>query len=310
MRIFLLPISTRRSLLYCERIPRDPAAPKSYVDRITSKANEIWASWERKDSGWQKQIVVYGNKVLRRIPFEEWGLKTLPPLTDKRKQLWQDGKSKVQVLFPALFLQEKRVPPILRQLATERQSLHRRKMWWSIVAMPITAPFALIPIIPNIPFFYLAFRAYSHWKALSGSKHLEFLLSHNAFVPQPSTELNEGYAVGLIHRTRAESRLSPAPTRENVEEVARLIQHQTNGGTEDVMLLQGWNGKLLAERFKLPEMEAEVERAVEQVEASIKAREELMEEKREIEKHTRKTWIDVDKARQSEAIEQKQKKRV
>lgn len=45
------------------------------------------------------------------------------------------------------------------------------------------------------------------------------------------------------------------------------------------MLLQGWNGKLLAEEFKLPEMEVEIERAVEQVEAAISKAEEAKIEK-------------------------------
>lgn len=45
------------------------------------------------------------------------------------------------------------------------------------------------------------------------------------------------------------------------------------------MLLQRWNGKLLAEEFKLPEMEVEIERAVEQVEAAISKAEEAKFEK-------------------------------
>lgn len=140
--------------------------------------------------------------------------------------------------------------------------------------------------IPNIPFFYLVFRAYSHWKALSGSKHLEFLLKHNLIKPTPSTELDEAYAAGLIHPRRDDSRNSPPPTKEQIEEVAEIVERQTNNGSEDVMVLQKWNGKLLAERFHLPEMEVEIERAVEQVESSIKAKEELKEEKQEIEKST------------------------
>jgi hypothetical protein len=285
MRLFLLPISTRRSLIYCERIAQDPAAPRTYADRITTKANETWAGWERRERGWQKTLTIYGNKILRRIPFEEWGLKTVPALSDRRKQVWLEGQKKMEVLFPGLFVEEKKIPDILRALATERQQLHRRKLYWSLAGLPITAPFALVPVIPNIPFFYLAFRAYSHWKALSGSKHLQFILEHNALALRASAELDEGYAAGLIARTREMSRKSPAPTREEAQRVARVVEGQTNGGTEDVMLLQGWNGKLLAERFRLPEMEIEIERAVEQVEGSIKAKEELMEEKREIERH-------------------------
>jgi hypothetical protein len=41
--------------------------------------------------------------------------------------------------------------------------------------MPIVVPFALVPVIPNLPFFYLAYRAFCHWKALLGAKHLEWL---------------------------------------------------------------------------------------------------------------------------------------
>ncbi|KAF2101810.1 hypothetical protein NA57DRAFT_34864 [Rhizodiscina lignyota] len=288
MRLFLLPISTRRTLIYCERIAQDPNAPRTIADRATSKVNETWISWERKEKGWQKTLTNWGNKVLRQIPFEEWGLKTIPSLTDKRKEMWLSGKSKMEVLYPGLYLESSKVPTILKALATERQALHRRKLYWSLIGLPITAPFALVPVIPNIPFFYLAFRAYSHWKALAGSKHLQFLIENKALRHSPSPALDQAYTAGLMYRTREISRNSPAPTREEAQRVAKLVQEQTNGGSEDVMLLQGWNGKLLAERFKLPEMEVEIERAVEQVEKSIKAKEELMEEKREIERAAEK----------------------
>lgn len=107
--------------------------------------------------------------------------------------------------------------------------------------------------------------------------------------PNPSWELDEVYTAGLMYPTRAISRAAPRPTKEQAEEVARVVEQQTNGGTEDVMVLQRWNGKLIAEQFKLPDMEVEIERAVEQVENSIKAKEELMEEKLELEKATAKT---------------------
>jgi hypothetical protein len=89
-----------------------------------------------------------------------------------------------------------------------------------------------------------------------------------------------------MYPTRDVSRKAPAPTPEQCEAVARLTQRQTNDGQEDVMLIQKWNGKLMAERFKLPDMGIEIERAVEQVESKIKAKEELVEEKKEIEKAT------------------------
>jgi hypothetical protein len=122
--------------------------------------------------------------------------------------------------------------------------------------------------------------------ALRGAQHLEFLCKNNLIRHNPSPVLDELYAAGLMYPTRNISRKAPNPTREQCKTVANLIQKQTNDGQEDVMLLQKWNGKLLAERYRLPQMQIEIERAVEQVEKNIKAKEELVEEKQEIEKAT------------------------
>jgi hypothetical protein len=85
MRLFLLPISTRRTLIYCERLQPTlaPGQKPPILDRLLSKTSETWTKWESADKGWQKKVTVYGNELFRRIPFEEWGLKTLPPLTDE-----------------------------------------------------------------------------------------------------------------------------------------------------------------------------------------------------------------------------------
>lgn len=174
MRVFLLPISTRRTLLYCERAGANittsaagasTAPSRSYLDRITVKANTTWTEWERAESGWKKTLTVQGNKILRRIPYEEWGLKTVPALTEGRKKLYLEGVStrssiekeeeedkakvgkgkKVDIVFPGQYLEENRVEGILGKLV-ERGALHRKRLWWSIVGMPISAPFALIPM--------------------------------------------------------------------------------------------------------------------------------------------------------------------
>lgn len=291
MRLFLLPISTRRSLIYCEKLHEKAAAERSLLDKITFKANETWVAWEKDEKAignWKRKVTFYGNQALKRIPYEEWGLKTVPALTAKRRKAIEDGSEKWNVVFPALYLPQDKMPAVLKQLATERQAMHRRKMLWSIVAMPFSAPFMLIPVIPNLPFFYLVYRAWSHWKALNGSKTLAFLLSRNLPTPTPSALLDEVYTAGLIHPTRDASRAAPRPTPAQTQEIARVVQQQTNGGKEDVMVLQRWNGKLIAEQLGLPDLELEVERAVEQVRGSLEKEKEarLKEEKQELERAT------------------------
>lgn len=158
MRIFLLPISTRRALIYCEKQP--PSSKTSYADWAINKASTTWADLEKAPKGWKKSLVNLGNGIFRRIPFEEWGLKTLPSYSKSTVE----NAAVTKVLFPGRFLEEGKVPGLLARIATERQKLHKQRMGWSIVGMPLTIPVAILPVIPNIPLFYLAFRAWSHYK--------------------------------------------------------------------------------------------------------------------------------------------------
>lgn len=58
---------------------------------------------------------------------------------------------------------------------------------------PLTAPFAIIPIIPNFPFFYVLWRAWSHYKAWKGAEYLEDLLKLGMIVEKPSKDLDAVY---------------------------------------------------------------------------------------------------------------------
>ena len=148
MRLYLLPISTRRTLLYCQRF-NTPAAAESqttWADRIQAKAARTWSGWEKRDRGWQKAVVNYGNYLLRRIPYEEWGLKSVPPLSQRRREVELDGSEKVEVIYPQSLLSKERIPKIIGQLATEREALHKARLIWCFVGMPITIPIALIPL--------------------------------------------------------------------------------------------------------------------------------------------------------------------
>ena len=282
MRLFLLPISTRRTLIYCERLQPtlSPGQKPPLADRILTKTSETWTKWESAEKGWQKQVTNYGNQLFRRIPFEEWGLKTLPPLTKTReKEMVETGRLRFDVLFPGKFVKEESVLGTLKRLATERQALHKSKLWQSVALMPVTAPFALVPVVPNLPFFYLCFRAYSHFRALYGGRLLARVLegssvgggekSESLVRAVPESRLDAMYAGGLVHATRQAMRLAEPVSAQDIERVSGVVASQAEGEGEEVMVLKKWNGKLLAEEFGLPEMEVEIERAVEQVERDI-----------------------------------------
>ena len=146
MRLFLLPISTRQSLIYCQKRSRLPGQT-TYIDRITSKASERWMLWEKYESGWQKKITEYGNKLFQRLSYEEWGLKSIPPLSENRRAEELERRTKSSVEYPSSILGEERVRELLKWYASsEKQNYHRKWMWVSVVGMPITAPVALVPV--------------------------------------------------------------------------------------------------------------------------------------------------------------------
>jgi len=146
MRLFVLPISTRQALIYCQKAARKPSAELSYSDRISKKAAETWAAWETADRGWKKQVVKYGNAGLQRIPYQEWSLKSFPPSNPQVQAEQLVENKKFDVVYPGNIMRPDDVPKVLSRLARERKQLHWNRFVGSMVALPITAPFALVPL--------------------------------------------------------------------------------------------------------------------------------------------------------------------
>lgn len=146
MRLYLLPISTRRTLLYCQKLKTPESKQQTWGDWVQSKAARTWSEWEQKESGWQKKVVGYGNHALRRIPYEEWGLKSVPPLSQRRREGELAGTEMVEVVFPKSLLSMDKVPKVLQTLATEREALHKKRLLWCFVAMPLTIPVGILPV--------------------------------------------------------------------------------------------------------------------------------------------------------------------
>lgn len=94
------------------------------------------------------------------------------------------------------------------------------------------------------------------------------MLQKNAIDLTSSERLDQFYAAGLAKSADETVANVPALAAEEVEQAAVKIDEEVAAGKE-ALLLRRWNGDLLAEEFKLPEMEMEIDRAVEQVQKAL-----------------------------------------
>ena len=128
-----------------------------------------------------------------------------------------------------------------------------------------------------------------HYKAWYGSRLLDHLTTNKLIQHTASKQMDEMYAAGLLHPEPHVVRDNEKPAEADIEKVASDVEAQVQGGLEEVMLLRRWNGKLIAEGFHLPEMEVEIERAVEQVENAIKEKNKPQQDAKQEEAGTQKT---------------------
>jgi hypothetical protein len=103
----------------------------------------------------------------------------------------------------------------------------------------------------------MLFRAWSHWRALYGAKHLELLAKHDLIDPVAEPKL------GRVYEGAQSSPLASG----NAEAASE-------SNTKDVMLLDHSASKKIADDFGVPELQVEIERAIEQVEKSLGKEEE------------------------------------
>lgn len=138
------------------------------VDFISDKMNRAWTALEKAPDGTLKnKIHGLGLHLLARVKPSEVFLKSIS------KEV-----SQVEITYPTS-LNARLVRRRLRHTATRGSIIHKKYFYGSVTLLPLTAAFTILPL-PNIPFFWVLFRTYSHWRALQGSERLLHLVSDSS----------------------------------------------------------------------------------------------------------------------------------
>ncbi|KAL6996174.1 hypothetical protein U1Q18_006308 [Sarracenia purpurea var. burkii] len=138
------------------------------IDFASNKMNRAWTGLEKAPPGsFKNKLYGLGLRLLARVKPSEIFLKSIS------KEV-----TKVEVTFPSSF-NVRLVRRRLRHIALRGIAIHKRYFYGSVSLLPLTTAFAVLPL-PNIPFFWISFRTYSHWRALKGSERLLQLVSDSS----------------------------------------------------------------------------------------------------------------------------------
>ncbi|EPQ26090.1 uncharacterized protein PFL1_06298 [Pseudozyma flocculosa PF-1] len=259
----------------------DPQRKAPLSKRLLQRASAFWIDLGRTDQkstlDWKRRTYVTGERLMDRIEYQEWALKGIDPAMDPKliaAQAAVDGgqgseksavdagaSPQIPLLYPPSLLKPEPLIASLKNLTDQRTPHHYKRFWVCVVGMPFTIPFALIPVVPNLPFFYLVYRAWSHWQAYKSSAFLSGLIAQNRLVAQQSPELDSIYA---------EAAPPPAEPAASSREEGKKASESRPSDDDERMLLKRHHIELLMGRLELPEScKADLRRARLQVERSM-----------------------------------------
>ncbi|EYU21257.1 hypothetical protein ABFS82_09G129600 [Erythranthe guttata] len=145
------------------------------VDFVSNKMNRAWSNLENAPQGTIKnKIHGLGLKLLSRVKPSEIFFKSIP------KDI-----NRVDIVYPSS-LNPRLVRRRLRHIAFRGSVIHKKYLYGSAILLPLTSFFMVLPL-PNIPFFWILFRTYSHWRATQGSEKLLQLVSEASSNPNESS---------------------------------------------------------------------------------------------------------------------------
>ncbi|KAL1317596.1 hypothetical protein HN51_069681 [Arachis hypogaea] len=145
------------------------------ADYCSNKMDKAWIGLEKSpDGSIKKKIHGLGLWLLSRVEPSEIFLKSMS------KEV-----TSVEVIYP-LSLNAQLVRRRLRHIAMRGTIIHRKYLYATVSVIPLTSVLMVLPL-PNVPFFWFSFRAYSHWRGLQGSEKLFQLVSDSSKMSNTST---------------------------------------------------------------------------------------------------------------------------
>ncbi|CAH6719310.1 hypothetical protein CLIB1444_02S05578 [[Candida] jaroonii] len=209
--VIALPITTKKSYIYCHHKPSllSSTQARSFplITKLENKATALvlkgWSKLSNSKISINVKVTNFVRKLLNSIHYEEACLRSFPSrksmireineealnnisdMTDKNNKLIQTQIDELNIplnqikpipLFHPKFINTTNINNQLNAFKDDAYSNHLKYAIICGIGIPLSLPFALVPVVPNVPGFYIAYRFYCNVKALMGINHLKYLL--------------------------------------------------------------------------------------------------------------------------------------
>ncbi|RPD77336.1 hypothetical protein L226DRAFT_532145 [Lentinus tigrinus ALCF2SS1-7] len=232
--------------------PPDSKKSSSWINWAVVKSSDLWAGLGKaKEGTWKRRAFLYGERLVDRLDFEELALKSLDPsLGPKISDIVPHGqKAKSTPVLPMVYPSSVCSAPIphLHSLLEKRSPRHKKGFIFWLAVSPLTAPFMIIPVIPNFPFFFCIWRSWSHYRAYKASQYLDGFLQQGAIVPEGSPQLDAIYA------KYAPPRPPPESADTTTSEKPQPSSEEKSSSSSSILLLSKEAVPELQKMLELPE---------------------------------------------------------
>ncbi|SCU91970.1 LADA_0F13344g1_1 [Lachancea dasiensis] len=201
VKLIAIPITTHKLFVYHKHMPRVLNVGSrlvKYEARALQKAAKIWAKLEKSQGKLNQKVVGFVNLMLDKTPWTEDSLNTIPSENYIMKRVKENEDERLLTLeewlkdastlnvrpihlyYPESVCSPDTVRQQLQSLWMQGLQYHKKQTWLSLLGIPLTLPLVLVPVVPNVPGFYLLYRAYRNFKAYCGAKHLKSLVEHKS----------------------------------------------------------------------------------------------------------------------------------
>ncbi|CEP62530.1 Mrx19p LALA0_S05e07690g [Lachancea lanzarotensis] len=250
VKLIAIPITTHKAFVYhkhASNILNATSKVVKYETKLIGKVSQTWAKLEKSPRKLNRKIVEKVNVLLDKTAWTEDSLNTVPSENYLMKRVWENEKERlltfeewfknadklklrpIHLYYPESVCSETQIRQQLQTLCEQGLQYHKKFAWLSLLGIPLTLPLVLIPVLPNVPGFYLLYRAYRNFKACNGAKRLESLVKHEGDtlvftnLPQYSDILRAGPAGGSGDNTQSKSSETPERVLLNEKDLDRIL---------------------------------------------------------------------------------------